>query len=172
MNNANVSQRPESLVTVAHIQHALKRMGDWGHVYVPEFTWGNLRIDAAVINVRKRWVRGFEIKMNLADWRRDEKWQFYTEFCSSLSIVCPKGLIPRDEVKDPFGLVYVSLDQFGDTQWKWVKKPKRFQKRDGLAWIWTYLRVIERELPRLVFELERAERDLRHVRRGGGDGAL
>jgi len=147
----------DETVTQETIRDALRKLGGWGSVYVPEFTWHDLRIDALVIDIRKRWVRGFEIKMSRGDFLGDEKWQLYTQFCSSLSIVCPKGLIEKSEVSDPFGLLYITRTKYG-AEYKWEKKPKRFQRRDGMAWIWTYIHILEKELPRLVFEIEQLRR--------------
>lgn len=149
----NASTIGDETVTQETIRDALRKLGGWGSVYVPEYTWNELRIDALVIDTRKRWVRGFEIKLSRSDFLRDEKWQLYTQFCSSLSIVCPKGLIAKSEVSDPFGLLYVSRTKYGQ-EFKWEKKPRRFQRRESLSWVWTYIKVIERELPRLVMEIE------------------
>jgi len=137
--------------TAGEIQTVLRQWGGYHGVYVPEFTYGDKRIDVVIIDTGKRWIRGFEIKVSRSDFLRDEKWQSYTEFCSSLTIVCPEGLIGRDEVQPPFGLLYVM--PYGD--FKWIRKPKRFQHRSGLAWLYTYVRVIEKELPRMAIEVER-----------------
>lgn len=147
-------------MTMDDIHIALRRLGGFYGVYVPEFTYGSRRIDAAIIDVSKRWIRGFEIKLTRADYLRDEKWQEYTEFCSSLSIVCPEGLIKKEEVPGPFGLLYVGCvptlkANLVEVTMKWEKKPKRFQRRDGLAWLYQYVKVIEKELPRLNNDLNR-----------------
>lgn len=143
-------------MTVAEIHTVLRRLGGFYGVYVPEFTFGGLRIDAAIIDVQKRWIRGFEIKVSRSDFLSDEKWHRYTEFTSSLSVVCPEGLIKPEEVPKPFGLLYIcARDQWGPNL-KWAKKPKRFQRRDGLAWLYQYVKVIEKELPRVEGDLQRA----------------
>lgn len=147
-------------ITVDLIHAALRQLGGFYSVYVPEFTYGGRRIDAAIIDTSKRWIRGFEIKVTRSDFLRDEKWYEYTQFCSSLSIVCPEGLIMKEEVPRPFGLLYI-LGTPGLTQdlrnitVKWEKKPTRFQRRDGLAWLYRYVSVIEKELPRMNIELNR-----------------
>ena len=153
-------------MTVAQMHTALRRLGGFYSVYVPEFTYGGRRIDAAVIDVSKRWIRGFEIKVSRSDFLRDEKWHEYSEFCSSLSIVCPDGLILKSEVPKPFGLLYVGTDptitnDLRNITMKWIQKPQRFQKRDGLAWLYTYVRVIEKEFPRLMLENERFRNERR-----------
>jgi hypothetical protein len=148
-------------MTVAEIYEVLRRLGGFYGVYVPEFTYGGRRIDAAIIDTSTRWIRGFEIKISRADFLRDVKYHEYTEFCSSLSLVCPAGLIKKDEVPDPFGLLYILNDptvtnDLRSISMKWEKKPKRFQRRDGLAWLYQYVKVIEKELPRLNGDLNRA----------------
>lgn len=132
-------------MTAKEIQARLKGFGSFYEVYIPEFTYGGRRIDAAFVDTRHRWVRGFEIKVTRTDFLSDKKWTEYTEFCSSLSIVCPAELIQKDEIKKPFGLLWIYPDKI-----KWIKRPTNFQKKDSLAWLYTYVRVIEKELPRLA----------------------
>ncbi len=133
------------------IQRVIQLMArnTWGGIYIPEFTYGNYRIDAAIVETKKRWVRGFEIKVTRADFLRDEKWQNYSEFVSSLSLICPEELIQPEEIPKPFGLVWV--DESNGVTWK--KRPKRFQRRDAFAWTLQYVKVIEKELPRLEAEI-------------------
>ncbi len=151
-----------SQITAKEIRDVIRRLGGFYSVYVPEFTYGQLRCDVALIDVDKRWIRGFEIKVNRADFLKDEKWQRYSEFCSSLSVACPDGVIKPEEIPSPFGLLYVVPDEFS-TRYaktpqftvKWAKKPKRFQRRDGMAWLYQYVKCIEKELPRLTGEVDR-----------------
>lgn len=140
-------------VSILDIRNILQSIGGWGSVYIPEYTWGDKRIDAAIVDVRTRWIRGFEIKISRADWLADEKWMQYSEFLSSLSVVCPEGLIQKIEVPKPFGLLWISESKWGGFRHDWIKRPKRFQTRDGMAWLFTYMRVIEKELPRLDQEV-------------------
>lgn len=133
--------------------------GAWGCVVVPEFTFQERRIDAALIDTRQRRVRGFEVKVSRSDFLSDEKWQLYTAFTSDLSIACPAGLIQPEEVPDPFGLLWCTKEPGqrrydGQTFTRygshWKKRPKNFQKRGGLAWQWRYLEIIETEFKRLA----------------------
>ncbi len=147
-------------MTVNEIKEVIRRLGGFYSVYVPEFTMGQLRCDVALIDVDKRWIRGFEIKVSRSDFLKDEKWQRYSEFCSSLSLVCPKDMIKPEEIPRPFGLLYVSNEPYAySTRMHpvvtWAKKPKRFQHRDGMAWLYQYVKCIEKELPRLAGEVER-----------------
>lgn len=132
-------------MTAKEIAKAIKGLGD---LYIPEFTFRDLRIDAILIDIRKRWVRGFEIKLRREDYVQDKKWQLYSQFCSSLSIACPDELIKPHEVPSPFGLLWVNAA--GEVWWK--KRPKNIQTRNSLAWTWRYLEILEVEIKRLVHE--------------------
>ena len=142
--------RAESLadskgMTAVEVFKALKRFERYGNILVDEFTWGELRIDAILIDTEKHWIRGFEIKVSHSDFVNDEKWQLYSKFCSSLSIVCPWGLIEAKELDKPYGLLWISRNG----TYEWQRRPKNFQKRDCLAWQWQYYRVVEKEFSRL-----------------------
>lgn len=158
----------KSTLATHDIHTVLRGLGGFYGIYVPEFSYGGRRIDAAIIDTSKRWIRGFEIKVSRSDYLRDEKWQEYAEFCSSLSIVCPEGLIAKDEVPDPFGLLHVLgspglTSDLRNVSVTWIKKPKRFQRRDCLAWLYQYVKVIEKELPRLSGEVERLTTTIRRM---------
>lgn len=149
------------MITVQRCQDALKFIGyKWGNIYVPEYTWNGQRVDAIIVDIKTRWIRGYEIKVNRSDFLRDEKWQFYSQFLSSLSIVCPEGLIEKKEIPDPFGLMYVT-----EISHQWIKRPKNFQKRGGLAWTWTYLDVLEKEMPRMQLEINQLTDDIKRLKR-------
>jgi len=140
------------------IHEALKYLGGFKGIYVPEFTWEKHRIDALIIDIEHRWIRGFEIKTRRNDFTRDQKFTEYSIFCSSLSIVCPEGLIESKEIEKPIGLLWIKENRdyrgvYGMPQWK--KRPQNFQKRNGLSWLWTYTRVLELEFPRVLDELNR-----------------
>lgn len=130
-------------------------------IFVPEFTYGDLRADAIIIDTKKRWIRAFEIKTSKADFIQDDKWTMYSQFCSSLSIVCPEDLIQPEEIEKPFGLLWVFpkntlSSDFKNKRVVWKKKPQNFQKRNSLAWFWTYTKVIEMELVRLTWGVHNA----------------
>lgn len=135
------------------IKEKLKYIGGYTSTAIPEFTWDNrLRVDMLLIDTHKRWLRGFEIKLTKADFLNDYKWTQYTEFCSSITIVCPAGLIKKEEIEHPFGLLWITQDNQRLSH-KWIKRPKNIQTRNSLAWLWTYIRVLEYELPRLSGEV-------------------
>jgi hypothetical protein len=132
------------------IKDKLQKMSDYNNILIPEFSYGSLRIDALLVDVHHRWIRGFEIKVKRGDFLQDTKWVEYSKFCSSLSIVCPEGLIKPEEVESPFGLLWMKDQNYCFAEWK--KRPKNFQKRNSLAWLYMYTNVIEKELRRLDFE--------------------
>jgi hypothetical protein len=134
-------------ITTVYIKQIIKNMSGFHSIFVDEFTWKDRRVDCLIIDLRHRWLRGYEVKTSLADFRHDIKWTEYTEFLSSLSIACPTGLISPNEIQKPFGLLWISNK---GVQWK--KRPMNFQDRKSLAWFWTYLRVLELETPRLKRE--------------------
>ena len=140
------------------IRSILAKWGSYYHnIFIPEFTWGGLRIDAIIIDLSHRWVRGFEIKASRSDFLKDDKFTLYTQFCSSLSIVCPEGVVQPEEIEKPFGLVWVyEKDKFNYESLRWVKRPKNFQKRRSMAWVWTYIQILETEFPRMQFALNEA----------------
>lgn len=148
-------QKHDGKIRAKDIQQIIKQIGSYSQVYVPEFTYLKWRADAVLIDVQRRWIRGFEIKCSRADWKHDMKWPLYTQFCSSLTFVCPAGIIKLSEVPDPFGLIYVRRDQYGSLRFEWKKKASRFQNQEALSWYWTYTKVIELELRRLADELSK-----------------
>jgi hypothetical protein len=140
-----------------------------GSIFIPEYTHGDLRIDALVVDTRRRWIRGFEIKTSRSDFLQDDKWMLYSDFCSSLSIICPSEIINPEEVQRPFGLMWIVPTMrrenvgypdsrevaTGGHHLVWKKKPtRRFQRRNSLAWLWTYTNVLEKEILRLDREAE------------------
>jgi hypothetical protein len=153
-------------MTASDILKKISHLGGYHSVLIPEFTWGGLRIDALFIDLRDRWCRGIEIKVNRGDFQNDNKWTLYTKFCSSLTIACPNGLIKPEEVEKPFGLLWVyEKPSLSGRELEWVKRPKNFQKRNSLAWVWTYLKVMEQEFPRMFMELERLKADNEYLKR-------
>lgn len=142
-------------MTAYDINQRLRSMCSHEEIYIPEYTYGSLRIDGIAINLHSRKIRGFEIKVSKQDFKNDKKWQLYGKFCSTLSIACPVGLIQPEEVDKPFGLLWFGeqpssgyLDGFA----KWKKRPQVLANTNAYNWLFTYLRVIEREFPRLYYE--------------------
>lgn len=137
-------------MTADEIKRRLSRFEGYYGIGVDELTLPDYkhRVDYAIINIQKRWIRGFEVKVSRADFLRDKKWTNYSQYLSSLSIACPEGLIDKEEVQSPFGLVWLGTNKYNLPTVKWIRRPKNMQKRNSLAWLFTYVEVIEREFAR------------------------
>ena len=74
-------------------------------------SWGGptFILDAWVMP--RSWVKpftGYEIKISRSDFKRDEKWRYYLEYCHLFYFVTPYGLIEPREVPPEAGLCYVT----------------------------------------------------------------
>lgn len=136
-------------MTAREVLLRLYRVGAYKDILIPEFTWGGRRIDALVVNVHKRMVRGYEIKVSRADFLQDKKWKSYAEFCNLLYMVCPEGLIQPEEIESPYGLIWVHDKEYYDYTYK--KKAKTLNSVATPEWTETYLKILEYELPRIHF---------------------
>jgi hypothetical protein len=82
-------------------------------VFVPECkdgptqTRAHRRIDAWVL--LKTWspitTIGYEVKVSVSDWRRDNKLHDYMPLCHLLYVVAPKGVVPHQELPAGVGLM-------------------------------------------------------------------
>lgn len=143
-------------ITAKEIKEALDfAFSRYSKIFVPEFTYDAHRADAVLINIDKKEIIGFEIKVGRGDWLKDRKYHYYTRFCSMVWLVSPRGIIKKSEVKEPFGLLRISRDEYGRIKLDPIKKPKHIQTHDALAWTWTYLRVLELELRRIADALKK-----------------
>lgn len=79
----------------------------WTELTVPAPD-GDLRLDAVALewSLQRLWVHGYEIKVSRSDWLRDAKWERYRPYCDTLTLVCPKGLVNRDEMPGDTGLLW------------------------------------------------------------------
>ncbi len=87
--------------------------------------WEEVRFDAILVNCHKKYIRGFEFKVNRSDFLQDKKWKKYIKYCNTFSFVCPPGIIKKEEVEKGIGLVYVSAGEHPN--WpniQWIKKAK------------------------------------------------
>lgn len=70
-------------------------------------TRSHRRLDAWVL--LKTWspvtMIGYEVKVSLSDWRRDQKLSDYYALCHVLYVVAPKGVVPHDELPAGVGLL-------------------------------------------------------------------
>lgn len=106
-------------VTAFDIKNALlerwrktRRAGFWPEVTVsaPD---GDLRLDGVALewSHANLWVHGYEIKVSRSDWLRDAKYERYRPYVDTLTLVCPKGLVKRDEMPGDVGLMWYDPDK-------------------------------------------------------------
>ena len=74
-------------------------------------TWDKHRkFDAWVM--RKSWINhmifGYEVKISRSDFLQDKKWRDYLPYCHKFYFVTPWGLIDKQEIEEPAGLIYAS----------------------------------------------------------------
>lgn len=83
------------------------RAGFWPEITVPAPD-GDLRLDGVALEWQygNMWVHGYEIKVSRSDWLRDAKYERYRKYCDTLTVVCPKGMIGRDEMPGDIGLMW------------------------------------------------------------------
>ncbi len=102
------------------------------------------RIDALVI--KPSWTRpeftGYEVKVSRQDFLGDTKWDAYLPYCHRFYFACPAGVIRRDEVPDPAGLVWVDPETLETS----VRKAARFRPVE-VSWEMLYYIVISRLEP-------------------------
>lgn len=84
----------------------------------------------------KSWVNpvtyGYEIKVSMNDFRRDDKWHNYLEYCSDFYFVCPWGMIQPEEVAAPAGLLWVA--KTGTRLWMKRKAARRINPIPEILW--------------------------------------
>lgn len=88
------------------------RAGFWPEITVPAPD-GDLRLDGVALEWQygNMWVHGYEIKISRSDWLRDAKYERYRKYCDTLTVVCPKGTIGRDEMPGDIGLMWFEPDK-------------------------------------------------------------
>ena len=112
-------QRPSSALPVdrrqspvaAGIQRGVRRLfAQRGHVTLPEFTLANGRRADVIALAPDGGLTIVEIKSSVADFRADQKWPDYEEFCDEFYFAIPEtvpfGILPEDRgliLADSFG---------------------------------------------------------------------
>ena len=70
-----------------------------------------------LVAIKKSWTKpciyGYEVKVSRSDFERDEKWQYYMQYCNKFFFACSKGLIAKEELPEQVGLVYVNPETLG-----------------------------------------------------------
>lgn len=112
-------------------------------LFVPECkdgqSWGRShnRVDAWAMrrSYSKFQLSGYEIKLNRADFLRDEKYPNYLPMCNVLYFVSPHGLIDPTELPEEVGLLLVTKN----ASRTYVKKKAPIRKIDPPVALYEYL---------------------------------
>lgn len=90
-------------------------------LFIPECKDGStvfsshLRLDAWVM--KRTWSPktciGYEIKISRSDWLRDQKWLKYISLTNLFYLVCPQGIIEKQEVPSGVGLLWTTKNGNG-----------------------------------------------------------
>lgn len=82
----------------------IRLMNDMGYEAVTEFRLGNARrVDVMAIN-KKGDIAVIEVKTTLADFRSDQKWSEYLEYCDHFYFAVPEDF-PTDHLPTGHGLI-------------------------------------------------------------------
>jgi hypothetical protein len=97
-------------VTSDVVRGVSRMLLDRGYAPLSEFTLPNgRRLDVAAISDAGD-IAAVEIKVSLADFRADEKWTEYLEYCDRYYFAVPEGF-PLEILPDAHGLIVA--DKFG-----------------------------------------------------------
>lgn len=152
-------------VTSTEIKLALKQMHSGrnsyfitecknGSTYFPP-AQGLLKFDGLAItkSYTQPNIIGYEIKVSRSDFRQDNKWHLYLQYCNEFFFVVPKGLVKKEELPDDVGLIYYNPDT---KALRTVKKAlyRQIEKPVGIYEYIIYSRLDEDRIP---FYEDRAE---------------
>lgn len=111
MTDGLAKQFPQGLDGARGLARGVGRLlGDMGYATLPEFSLrNNRRADVAGLDAKGRFMN-VEIKSSTADFRADQKWPEYLEFCDAFYFAVaqdfPRSILPNNQ-----GLMIV--DRFG-----------------------------------------------------------
>src|SRR3982751_4793239 len=87
------------------IQRGVRRLfGQLGHVTMPEFTLANGRRADLMALAPDGTLTIIEIKSSIADFRADQKWPDYEDFCDHFYFAIPET-VPLDILPEDRGLI-------------------------------------------------------------------
>lgn len=73
---------------------------------------GLLKFDGLAItkSYTKPCIISYEIKVSRNDFKQDNKWHLYLQYCNEFFFVVPTGLVKKEELPDNVGLIYYNPD--------------------------------------------------------------
>lgn len=94
----------------------------------------DVRFDLIRINPYRQYIRIFEFKSGRSDFLADKKWQKYLKYCHTLTFVCPREEIQKDDLPAGIGLLWIykwrhkRFSKVMTPKWtlgsEWIKRPK------------------------------------------------
>lgn len=95
----------------------------------------NMRFDLIRIDPIRPHIRIFEFKSSRQDFVSDKKWENYLKYCHTLTFVCPREVIRREDLLNKnVGLMWIYKWRYKERLRKydgwildneWVKRPKK-----------------------------------------------
>lgn len=77
-----------------------------------EFGIDNYRFDLLRIHAHNQNIRIFEFKSSRQDFLSDNKWQNYLQYCHTLTFVCAREIILKNDLPAGIGLMWIF-------KWRW-----------------------------------------------------
>lgn len=116
---------------------------------------GLLKFDGLAItkSYTKPCIIGYEIKVSRNDFKQDNKWHLYLQYCNEFFFVVPTGLIKKEELPDNVGLIYYNPDT---KALRTVKKALYRQIEEPVG-VYKYIIFSKLEEDRLPFYEDKAE---------------
>lgn len=125
-----------------------------GSTYFPP-AQGLLKFDGLAItkSYTQPNIIGYEIKVSRSDFKQDNKWHLYLQYCNEFYFVVPKGLVKKEELPDNVGLIYYNPD----TQALRTVKKALYRQIEEPVGIYKYIVFSKLEEDRIPFYEDKAE---------------
>lgn len=116
---------------------------------------GLLKFDGLAItkSYTKPNIIGYEIKVSRNDFKQDNKWHLYLQYCNEFYFVVPTGLVSKEELPDNVGLIYYNPE----TEALRTVKKAQYRLIDKPVGIYEYIIFSRLEEDRLPFYNDRKE---------------
>ena len=116
---------------------------------------GLLKFDGIAVtkSYTKPNIIGYEIKVSRNDFKQDNKWHLYLQYCNEFYFVVPVGMVKKEELPDNVGLIYYNPD----TKTLRTVKKALYRLIDKPVGIYEYIIFSRLSEDRIPFYEERAE---------------
>lgn len=116
---------------------------------------GLLKFDGLAItkSYTKPNIIGYEIKVSRNDFKQDNKWHLYLQYCNEFYFVVPTGLVKKEELPDNVGLIYYN----SETKALRTVKKALYRQIEKPVGVYEYIIYSRLEQDRIPFYNERKE---------------